>query len=117
MVTLIDEWRRKFPSCMVVKRLRVKHDSDRFKSVSLTGQITVIGIKLVYKHQDLQTLRLKSHNFHPLEIVGRDSETQLQVCKKFNDFFSASSQGRIQKKIGSGSNLQFRPYIYIYIHI
>ena len=53
----------------------------------LTDQITVIGIKLVYKHQYLQTLCLKSHNFHPLEIVGHDSETQLQVCEKFNDLF------------------------------
>ena len=24
MVTLIDEWRRKFPSCMVVKRLIIR---------------------------------------------------------------------------------------------
>ena len=39
----------------------------------------------MFKHQHLQTLDLKSTtwvgNFHPLEVVGRGSESQLQVGK------------------------------------
>ena len=36
----------------------------------------------IIKHQDLQMLGLKLNkynNFHPLEVVDRGSETQLQV--------------------------------------
>ena len=35
-------------------------------------------MNLVFKHQDLS-------NFHPLEVVGRGSETQLQVSENLND--------------------------------
>ena len=35
-----------------------------------------------FKHQDLQmfTLKLKKYDYlHPLEVLGRDTETQLEV--------------------------------------
>ena len=35
MVTFIDEWRRKFPSCMVVKRLNHIGSGSRVYSVSI----------------------------------------------------------------------------------
>ena len=44
-------------------------------------------MKSVFKHQDLQENGLKFNNiinFHPLEVVGRGSETQLQVGEKLN---------------------------------
>ena len=54
-----------------------------FKFVLLTF-LTVIGNETIaFKHQYLQMLGLKLNeymdNFHPLEVVGRGSETQLQV--------------------------------------
>ena len=43
----------------------------------------LLGAKCVFKHQDLQmfclTLSICMRNFHPLEVVGRGSKTQLQV--------------------------------------
>ena len=41
----------------------------------------------VLKHQDLQMFSLKLNtlsNFHPLDVVGRGSETQLQVDENLN---------------------------------
>ena len=46
-----------------------------------------MGIKCVFKHQDLQMFWLKLtniSNFHPLQVVGRGSETQLQVGENSN---------------------------------
>ena len=46
-------------------------------------------MKCVSKHQDLQlfVLKLKKNMriFYPLEVVGRGSETQLQVGEKLNN--------------------------------
>ena len=42
--------------------------------------------KCVFEHKDLQMLDLKleiASKFHPLEVVGRGSETQLQVGENF----------------------------------
>ena len=42
----------------------------------------LLGMKLVFKYRGLQMFSLKltnMSNFHPLEVVGRSSETQLQV--------------------------------------
>ena len=40
------------------------------------------------KHQDLQISGIKFEknmlNFHPLEVVDRGSETQLQACENLN---------------------------------
>ena len=38
------------------------------------------------QHQDLQMLGLKLNrcDFHPLKVVGRGSETQLQVVENLN---------------------------------
>ena len=41
----------------------------------------------VLKHEDLQMVRLKLNKyeyFHPIEVVGRGSETQLQVGENLN---------------------------------
>ena len=45
-------------------------------------------MKWAFKHQDLQRLDLKTgiFNFQPLEVVGCDSETQLQVGKEIKLF-------------------------------
>ena len=42
----------------------------------------------LFKHQDLQMFAIKltnTSNFYPLEVVGRGSETQLQVGENLND--------------------------------
>ena len=50
----------------------------------------------MFKHHDLQMFRLKlstyTRNFHPLEVVDRVSETQLQVGEffKFNLAFKTT---------------------------
>ena len=48
----------------------------------------ILGNKCVFKHKDLQMFYLKlnkhMHNFHPLEVVGSGSETQLQVGENLN---------------------------------
>ena len=47
----------------------------------------VLGMNYVSKYQDLQifVLKLKKRsNFQPLEVVGRGSQTQLQVGEKLN---------------------------------
>ena len=44
-------------------------------------------MEYVFYHQDLQILDLKLNNmcnFHPLEVVGRGSETQLRVGENIN---------------------------------
>ena len=44
-------------------------------------------MKCVFKHQHFQMIDLKlanTSNFHPLEVVGRGSETQLQVGENLN---------------------------------
>ena len=44
-------------------------------------------MKWELKHQDLQMFSLKLNklnNFHLLEVVGRGSETQLQVLENLN---------------------------------
>ena len=44
-------------------------------------------MKLVFVNHGLQTigLKLNMRNFHPLEVVGRGSQTQLQVGEKSNN--------------------------------
>ena len=42
----------------------------------------------MFKHRDLQMFGLKldnMSNFHPLEVVDRGSETQLQVSENLNE--------------------------------
>ena len=43
-------------------------------------------MKYMFKHQDLQIFCVKLYlemcNIHPLEVVGRGSETQLQAGEK-----------------------------------
>ena len=61
-----------------VNPLSAKHNYSRFYYVLLAFSITCIA------NQDLQMfgLKLKSmSNFHPLEVVGRSSETHLEVGK------------------------------------
>ena len=44
-------------------------------------------MKGVLKHQDLQMVGVKKNkysHFQPLEVVGRGSETQLQVAENLN---------------------------------
>ena len=43
----------------------------------------LLGIKCVHGHKELHMfdLKLNINNFHTLEVVGRGSETQLQVCE------------------------------------
>ena len=59
------------------------HDYCRFLSVFLIDQIMLFGMKCVSKHQYLQIFVYKINkyisNFHPLEVVDRGSETQLQL--------------------------------------
>ena len=49
-----------------------------------------MGTKCVFKHQNLQMFDLiclkqnNMHNFHPLEVVDRGSETQLQMGENQN---------------------------------
>ena len=38
----------------------------------------------MFKHQDLKIKQNNMHNFHLLEVVGRGSDTQLQVGKNLN---------------------------------
>ena len=48
-----------------------------------------LGMKLAFKHQYLQSVDSNLTNmsiFHALEVVGRGSETQLQVVENLNDF-------------------------------
>ena len=45
----------------------------------IADQITVIGNLKVYKHKYFQIYGFKLNNFYSLEVVGRKSETQLQV--------------------------------------
>ena len=53
-------------------------------------------MKRVFKHQNLQVLGLKSNTylsyFHPLEVVGRGSETQLLVCEEFK-YLTSTARG------------------------
>ena len=48
----------------------------------------ILETKCVFKHKDLQKIDLKVNtymsNFHSLEVVGRGSETQLQVGENLN---------------------------------
>ena len=47
----------------------------------------LLRMKWVFKHQDLQMFGLKLANtgiFHPLDVVGRGSETQRQVGENLN---------------------------------
>ena len=45
----------------------------------------LLGTKSVFKHQDLQMFGLNVViNFHPLEVVGGGTETQLQVGGHLN---------------------------------
>ena len=37
-----------------------------------------------FRHQDLQSLVSYMSNFHPLEVEGRGSDTQLQVGENLN---------------------------------
>ena len=65
-------------------------------------RITDIGKEYVFKHQDLQMFGLKfekKSSFHPFEVVGRGSETQLQVndigdeiCVKTSRFANICAQ-------------------------
>ena len=42
------------------------------------------GEKCVFKHKGWSNISLNMSNFHPLEVVGRGSETQLQVGENSN---------------------------------
>ena len=46
-------------------------------------------MKWVFKHQDFKMfgLKLYKYSFHPLEVVGRGSETQLQVAENLTKRF------------------------------
>ena len=46
----------------------------------------LFGTKCVFKHQDFQCLKLKQISviFHPIEVVDRGGETQLQVGENLN---------------------------------
>ena len=49
------------------------------------------GNKLVFEHQDSPLLGLKllhMSNFNPLEIVGRDSQTQFQMGENVFTYFT-----------------------------
>ena len=53
----------------------------------------------MFKHQDFQMFRLKLDkcvmcNFHPLEVVDRASETQLQMGENLNDITLVSFSTR-----------------------
>ena len=44
-------------------------------------------MKCMFKHQDLQMFSLKLNRYEyvrPLEVLGRDTETQLEVDENFN---------------------------------
>ena len=65
-----------------------KNDYGRlWYKIVLLHQFTVIGNEYDFKHRDLQTFASNCthmNNFHPLEVVGRGSETQLQVGENLN---------------------------------
>ena len=42
-------------------------------------------MKCVSNHQDLCSNLPNMGNFHPLEVLGRGSETQLQAVENFNE--------------------------------
>ena len=47
-------------------------------------------MKFAFKHQDLQMFELKLNHishFHPLEVVGRGSEAQLQVGENLKKIY------------------------------
>ena len=47
----------------------------------------LLGMKCVLKQKDLQMFELKLNKYHfcPLEVVGRGSETQIQVGENINE--------------------------------
>ena len=47
MVTFIDEWRRKFPSCMVVKRLNSRNFRARIQSVFTSSLFCLWSVGMV----------------------------------------------------------------------
>ena len=54
----------------------------------------------MFKRQDLQMFCLNLNNygkFHPLEVVGRGSETQLHVGEKLNYYKNRDSERLCQK--------------------
>ena len=51
----------------------------------------LLGAKIEFRHQDLQIFDLHISNFHPLEVVCRGSDTQLQVGEK-NKLFNLGLQ-------------------------
>ena len=58
-----------------------------FNIFHLLNKSLLLGTKCVSKHQDLQIFGLKlsiDGNFHLLEVVGRGSESQLQVGEILN---------------------------------
>ena len=60
---------------------------DRGSEPQLKGGENKLGTKCVFQHQDLQKVGLRLNiimsDCHPLEVVGRDSEIQLQVGEKY----------------------------------
>ena len=76
----------KWPDCY---ELSARHDYNRFIFVFFADQITVgkenvcLNIKY-YIYKCLVSNQTQISNFHPLEVVGRGSETQLQVGEKLN---------------------------------
>ena len=55
--------------------------------ISRLNNTVLLGMKWVVKHQDLQMFDVtlnNTSNFHPLEVVDRGSETQLQVGDNLN---------------------------------
>ena len=59
-----------------------------FNLFYLSTKSLLLGMKCVSKHQDSQIFGLQLNkymgNFQPLEVVGRGSETQLQVADNLN---------------------------------
>ena len=41
-------------------------------------------MKRVFEHPDFQIKRIIMTHFHPLDVVGRSSETQLQMGENLN---------------------------------
>ena len=59
-------------------------------AAKITDYSKLLGIKWVFKHQDFKMFGLKLYkysSFHPLEVVGRGSETQLQVVENLTKRF------------------------------
>ena len=79
--------------CYLCRTFLHPNDVQTFSSLSTTIidvnllrypiKALMLGMKCVFKHQDLQMFGLKLNNINPLEVVGWGSEKLLQVCGGF----------------------------------